>query len=998
MLLSRPPGYLLAVDPLRYDVACFEVALESSRRGLAAGDPDSARREIHDALGLWRGPALAEFAYEDFARPEAARLEEMRVVARELRAEADLALGRHLGAVAELEGLVAEHPLRERLWGLLILALYRSGRQSDALRAYQQCRTTLGDELGLEPGPDLRRLEEAVLAQSNELDWRPPAGRPGSIQGESHSATEAPVSLPTHSGIGLVGRIVELERLEAAWKRARTGAGGIVLVTGEAGIGKTRLVDELAERVGASGGAVASGRCVEGAGAPAYWPWARALADLARIHAGGDLGDLVALAGVAPERLVPLLILLDDAAGQPAEPPGRDPAQARFRLNEAVVQVLLALADRRPLLIVLDDLHWADPGSVLLLERLGPRLAGASLLVVGTFRDVEVAASQPLAGALAVIARGPVFDRVALQGLRQADLGPFIAQATGADASAELVAVVHARTEGNPFFAAELVRLLDSEHHLADAAAAKRTRVPTGVLDVVRQRLARLPEQTNAVLSVAAVIGDEFELALLEGVTGLDGEVALDALELALVSGLVDDVAGRPGWFRFVHALVRQSIHDGLSQLRRARLHVRIAEAIERQRPRDDAADAASAAHLMAGAGAEEPASAVPVLLRAAVVAQRQLAYELAESLLRRGLELTAAMPADGERDTHERAARARLGVLLSWRQGHSTPEVIGAFERASAVGGPASDADEDVRLGYGLFLGSLFRPDLPRALDQARRLLDAGEQSGNERYLLAGHAAMGMLSFHRGDLAVSAGHSTRAAALADAIGAPWCVSVLQADFRVTTRGYAALSLALTGHEGEAATLSDLAVERAGDAEHPFSTGLALFLRAWMQVVLDRADAALHTAAAAAASLGDQGHAGLSGAVTVFQAWAAARAGDPSAAVARAREGRAALRSTGMHVLEPFLLALQAEVEQQAGLLDDALASAEEGLVAVEDTGNRFYEAELRRRRGELLAALPGNAGDAEKVLLEALEVARSQGAFTLEARARSSLDELLAR
>ena len=176
VLVSQAPGYLLVVDPTQYDGACFEAGVGAGRTALRDGRPDGALACLDAALALWRGPALADFAYEPFADAEAARLNELHTVALESRIHCLLALGQHQALVPDIEKLLADHPLREDLWAALVLALYRAGRQSDALRAYQRCRTVLGDEVGLQPGVALRRLEADVLAQAATLDWRPPSG------------------------------------------------------------------------------------------------------------------------------------------------------------------------------------------------------------------------------------------------------------------------------------------------------------------------------------------------------------------------------------------------------------------------------------------------------------------------------------------------------------------------------------------------------------------------------------------------------------------------------------------------------------------------------------------------------------------------------------------------------------------------------------------------------------------------------------------------------
>ena len=239
LLLTREPGYLLAVDPERVDALRFERLADEGRRALAAGDATTAAPTLREGLGLWRGGALADFVYEPFAQAEATRLEELRLATLEQRVDADLALGRHHDLVAELRRLVDEHPLRERLWGQLMLALYRSGRQSEALRAYGELREVLAEELGIDPSPALRRLEEDMLQQRLALE-APVGPAPAPVPA---GPVQAPTNLPTRltTFVGREDDIAEVARLCASTR--------LVTLVGAGGVGKTRLAVEVASRL-----------------------------------------------------------------------------------------------------------------------------------------------------------------------------------------------------------------------------------------------------------------------------------------------------------------------------------------------------------------------------------------------------------------------------------------------------------------------------------------------------------------------------------------------------------------------------------------------------------------------------------------------------------------------------------------------------------------------------------------------------------------------------
>ena len=328
--------------------------------------------------------------------------------------------------------------------------------------------------------------------------------------------------------------------------------------------------------------------------------------------------------------------------------PIADLGAARFQLNQAVAGLLRRLADTRPLLIVVDDLHWADVPSLSLLAFLAAELKDTRLAVVGTYRDVEALAGQPLADTLGALAREHVVERVPLGGLDRAGVARLIGRIVGGRPAEPLVEAVADRCGGNPFFITELLRLLQSERGLAgpDAAAAARREVPVGVRDVLRRRLARLPAQTGTLLMVAAVAGRGFGLDLVEAVTGLEDEAALDAAEAAVLAGLVLEDDRAAGRYRFAHALVRETIYEDISRARRARLHARVVDALVATRGPEPEPAAEMAYHCWQAAPVIGAGRALPHLLRAGEQAVAQLAYEAADEQFARALQLAGQLPA----------------------------------------------------------------------------------------------------------------------------------------------------------------------------------------------------------------------------------------------------------------------------------------------------------------------------------------------------------------
>jgi len=619
VLVTSPPGYAARLGDGAVDAWSFE---EEVRQGAELGDPAAVHARLSAALASWRGDAFEEFAGLPWADLEASRLAELRLAAMEARAGAALRLGRAAQTVVDLERLTAQQPLREEGWRLLALALYQSGRQGDALAVLRRVRELLSDELGVDPGPALCGLERDILAQEPYLSA--PARGPGV------PVQQVPVTCGPY-----VGREAELARALHAAAEAAQGRRGIVLVTGDAGEGKTTLADQVSRRLAAEGWVVTAGRCPEHDGAPACWPWAEALRHLARVAPPAD-----------PQ---PLAALLDDRAAED------DMAAARFRLHQAVGQYLAAVSRAAPLLLVLDDLHRADSETLALLADVTvgaaafgtAGTAGGRILVVATYRPAE--AGERLDGWLAVLAaRQPA--RIALRGLDDAAAGELIRATCARPVDDATVRTIAERTGGNPFFLVETARLLDS-----GPAERAVTEVPAGVREVLRHRIAGLPATARTLLAQASVIGAEAYVSVLGDVAGAEDSVLLDAVDAALQSGLVTEPA--PGRIRFAHALVRDVLYGGLSRLRRSRLHAQVAAAIERHDP----GDVAALAHHFTVAGTD-PATAARYCGLAAGQAERRFAFHEAGRLREQALELLDQARAE---DQHGTDPRERLDLVL---------------------------------------------------------------------------------------------------------------------------------------------------------------------------------------------------------------------------------------------------------------------------------------------------------------------------------------------
>jgi DNA-binding SARP family transcriptional activator len=691
LLVTRSSGYALELAPGQLDLDRFEELLEQGRHALASGDARGAAELLGRALDLWRGPPLAEFAFEPFARTAIARLEERRLVVLEERIEADLALGRHADLVGELEALIAKDPLRERLRGHLMLALYRSGRQSEALRAYQEARRTLVEELGIEPGPDLQQLERAILQQESALDFRASVEAPA-----RDSASEEE---PIDPSSPLIGRKLELAALLDGLSRALSGRGRLFLIAGEPGIGKSRLADELAEQARQRGARTLFGRAWEAGGAPAYWPWVQVIRSYLREC---DVGTAREQLGSGAADVAQMLPELRELLPEVGTPPSLDPEGARFRLFDATASFLGRAAEGQPVVLVLDDLHAVDTPSLLLLEFLAQHLAEMRVLVLGVYRDSELGPEHPLSEALMELARYAA-PPLQLGGLPEADVARFIEASHGLEPARGLATAIHRKTDGNPLFVGEILRLLAAEGRLQEAAEAtsRRIAIPASVRDVIGRRLRHLSDDCKRVLTLASVLGREFDLDALGRVSEHELDPLLDLLDEPISGRVIGEVPGARGRLRFAHVLIRDVLYDELTATRRLRLHRLAGEALESLYANDlDPHLAELAYHFCEAVPVGDADKAAHYARRAGDRAASLLAYEEAARLYALGLEIIESHAAASEIDRCELVLR--LGDVQA-RAG-DIPSAKETFLRAAGLARGAGLHEHFARaaLGYG--------------------------------------------------------------------------------------------------------------------------------------------------------------------------------------------------------------------------------------------------------------------------------------------------------
>lgn len=554
----------------------------------------------------------------------------------------------------------------------------------------------------------------ATVTSQGPASLAAPRGAAVGIAAPGSSAPGVPSAiLPTPSAPippppqpAFVGRSQALGQLHAAIDAALSRRGQVVLLAGEPGIGKTRTATEVAATAATRGATVLAGRCFEGEGAPAFWPWVQVL------RKAFDEGALDPRSlGLRAADLAPLVPEIRDAVPDLPEPPAVTPEQARFRQFDSIASVLGSVSTDRPLVILLDDLHWADTPSLLLLSFLARGMADTRILIIGTYRDTALPRSAPLSQALGGLTREPVVRRVVLEGLSEKDVARLIASASGATPSPGWVTRVHRMTEGNPFFIEEIVRVLVTEGHLKHDPDDARIGLPQGVREAVGRRLSGLSDACHQVLTVASVVGRELSTPVLSLALGRPLDRLLDVLHEAVTAGVLAEVPGTTGRYTFAHDMIRETLYEDLPTPDRVRMHLRVGEAMEAVHGGHPGPYLAELSHhFYQGAPAGDPGKAVDYAVAAARRAWASLAYEDAARHYQRALDASALVtPAD-------EARRARLLLRLGEAHVRSGNQSDGRAAYRSAA--ELARALSDSRLLARAALGMAQRADFGMPLD----------------------------------------------------------------------------------------------------------------------------------------------------------------------------------------------------------------------------------------------------------------------------------------
>ncbi len=796
----------------------------------------------------------------------------------------------------------------------------------------------------------------------------------------------------------MVGRQETLEVLLDSWYKAKNGSGQVVLMTGEPGIGKSRLVQELKERLPSEGGSEIEFRCSDHFQHSAFYPqieyFQRQVQAWREERAADKLSRLETLLASHPfgsQEVIPLLaallsIPLDDryTAWQGS------PRRQKQRTQEAIVSGLLHQATQGPLLVVWEDIQWADPSTLDLLQVLIDRAPSARILVVLTFRSDFMPAW----------AMRPHMKHLSLARLGRHQAAQLIAELTGDQSLAsDIIQQVLDKTDGIPLFIEELTKMvLETESSSAESPLPKLT-IPTTLRDLLMARLDRLGP-AKEVAQLGAALGRAFPHEVIRMVWSLDDQALQHGLEQLGAAEIISQ-RGEPPHTRWVfkHALIQDAAYQSLLKSDRLQLHAHIARVLEKHFPETVETQPELIAHHYTQAGLRE--EALSYWKRAGQRAFERSAYVEALEHLGQGLALLKVLPEGAERAEQELEFHTTRGPGLIATKGYADQEVKDTYVRAQELGDQIGQPSRAFSALRGLWVVSEMRGELQTARELGEQLLSMTSSLPDQASLIEVHRACGNTLFWLGEFGLAREHLEHAIALYQPDTHHTLAFRYGSDPKVVCLLYNALTLWLLGYPDQALGQCEEALRTA----HLHSLAAAQNWTAMLHQIRGDLSASNEAATAAIAVSQEQGFPHWLAMGQMFQSWAAAMQTPTGDGFARLQKGLAAWRATGSELLRPYFLSLLAEVQQRNGRVADGIDSLDEALRTVEEHGERFYEAELYRRKGEglLTQEIEGrkvthrglHTSTAEACFQRAIDIARRQAAKSLELRAAMSLGRL---
>jgi DNA-binding SARP family transcriptional activator/predicted ATPase len=945
--------------PGAIDVVDFQAAIAAA--GSARTEQDRAReiQSLTTAAQLYEDDLLPAL-YDDWLTP--LREGYRRRISEVLHRLATLfeEQQEYAAAIPCAERLVALDSLCEAHHQLLIRLHAANHDRSSALRAYHQCLRVLRREMGVEPGPATLELFERILKAEPGASREP-------ISGSPVSPAAKPVS-QLQKVRALVGRTMEWQRLASAWQSAVEEGPRVAVISGEPGIGKTRLADELYQSCVRQGHAAARSRCYAGQGQVAYAPVAEWLRSDA-VRAG--------CTHLRPQQLAELARLVPEIREQLPEPellgPGQPSPLAESWQRLHFYESLNAAfgKSRKPILLYLDDLQWCDPDSLEWLNALLTSSAAAGVLVLGTVRAEETGRDHPFTRFLAGLRQAGMVLEIPLEPLDAQETAELARLESAKPLESGNLGEIFRATRGNPLFVVESVR-----------AGLQSTRVHA----VIAARLAQLTAASYELAGLASVVGRPFSFELLEKATDWDEASVSRALDELWRRRIIESRGASE--YDFTHDRLREVAGAELSLVRQRYWHRRVARALAEVYGADLASwNGQIASHFEQAGMAEE---AIEHYWRAAAYARQRYADTEAADLLRRALALCRGFSESDRRLKQELDLLVTLGPALVTTEGYSAAEVGETYERALDLSRQLDDRNILVILS-GVWVFHMVRGDLEKARQFSLEFLRVAEREPTPGLMLAGNFLLGSSLFHLGQLEASLDHMT--AAIRTPSGPAESVLALFAgpDIGVFYRSYLA-HLAwhrADGNHADGCAADGYAAEAIAAARrmrHPFSQAIALDYAAMLHVFRGESRAALERGREAVELCSRHGFAYYLAMANVLTGWAGAAEGEVAAGLAQLREGLEGMRRLSAEIRLPYYFTLLAETLGRAGQVGEALASLSTGFAFAGKNGEEWAVAELHRVQGDLLAA-EGKSEPARASFRRGLEAARRSGSLAFERR-----------
>lgn len=944
--------------PFTLDVVDFEQAITAARQAEEATNEPGVRETLVEAVALYKGDLLPG-CYEEWLLTERERLRQTFLQALEQLIALLQKRREYRPAIGYAQQLLREDPLAEEAYLYLIRLYALNGDRARALRVYHACVTTMQRELGVEPGPATREAYEQLLKVVTPQRAEP---------------------IPQTTLIGtspLIGRQAEWQRLQSCWRLATSDRSHFVAVTGEAGIGKTRLIEELVDWASRQGITTVQTCCYAAEGGLAYAPvtgWLRA---------AGLRGELLRLDDLWLSQITRLLPeLLAERPGLPAPEPISESWQRQL-FFEALARSIFVSA--RPLVLIIDDLQWADQETLAWLHYLLRYPPRAPLLVAAAIRSTEIEPRHPLTPWLMDLRRTEQLTEIELGPLGELDTASLAAHIAGTELNSDSAAQLYRETEGYPLFIVETIRAGELK-----GAIKREASLSPKIQAVIESRLVQLSAPARRIANLAAAIGRAFAFDVLAEASQEDEDCLVKGLDELWQHRIIREQSDYE--YDFSHNKIREVVYNTLSAANRRLLHRRIAGAMETVYAANLDVVSQQIARQYEAAGVKE--KAIVYYRQAGQVAQQMYANADAIQLYAKGLMLLETLPDNSERAEQELSLQRQLSIAHRNTKGYAATEVGQALSRARVLCQQLNQADALGPILWGLFTFNFVRSDLRQAHNLGEELYTLAQEQQNPAFQQQAHYALGGTLCSLGEFEESLKHFEQGIALYDASQHRSQVATFGVDLGVFCQAWSTHSIWHLGYLDQSLQKSYAATALAKTLGHPFSLALAMAYAA-MLFQFSRDSRLVQEWAGETIDFCTEHGVGYYGSwATILHGWALAKQESLTEGIGQMQKGLAEFRGSNSGARLPYYLTLLAEAHGNAGQIQDGLKYLAEALDLAEKNNDAWYSAETHRLMGDLLLR-SGEAEKAESCFRKSLDISRRQKSRILELRATVSLAQL---